>query len=467
MLYYIVVAKITYYILAKQIPFIKPTVNPISGFFLGNLKELNKQKNPEIFSKWQKQVNAPIYGISMAFSPRVVVFDRDLYKYIGMSPDAINFEKTPETVFILKFLENGILLQERQQHAAIRKELLPVFNLENIKKMYPQFIDGANKLVDKMRTVDHENYKMAIDLQSCTLDIISKTAFDYDMNSLGASSEITKSFESLLVVVKFGKFLLLQAAFPIVATITRYFRFSVNEKLASARQLIDTMIKKRLESSGTKSDLLSKCLEVLKISKSEPEKLIELRQQLLTFLFAGHETTSNGLAWAIYILCQHQSIQEKLRIEIGKESPSWEFVQNNKYLDKVINETLRLYSPVNAIVRHNTKAFTFKGIYFPKYTRFFLPIQGRHLHSEIYSNPLEFNPERWENPPKDTFDHIPFWLGNRGCLGKTFAVTEFKAILCILLQNFKFTMDKSILVERNLTVTQKPSKLVVNFTEIQ
>ena len=468
--YTVLCAKIRYYSLSKQIPFIPSGLsNPVAQFMGGNGGDF--LEDPLLFAKWHNKLNANIFGFNMGFKPRVIVFDKELTQLIGTSKHTADFEKTEDLRHMLRFLDKGIILQEGKEHGIVRKELQPVFNMANIEKMYPEFLSGSKKFVEKLKTVYPRNYPIVDDLQRCTLDIISKVAFDYDMNSLTCDSEVSKAFEAILVSVEFNLSMILEITFPKFAQMFSIFKFAERRNVKTVQNCIDDLIKKRITDGKDYNDLLSKCLTATKNSNAS-NKYESLARQLVTFLGAGHETTSSGLSWAIFALAKDQEIQDKLRQEIkdtlgDKEELSWDDIQSMKYLGNITSEVMRLYSPVTMILRQNMKTFTFKGVYYSKGTSFMIPIQDKHIDEEIFEDPLKFNPDRWDTVVTDSFTSLPFWTGSRGCIGKNLAVAEFKTILSVLFRHMNITISDKEEPERVVRITQKPKELAVNLKIIE
>ena len=202
---------------------------------------------------------------------------------------------------------------------------------------------------------------------------------------------------------------------------------------------------------------------ILATAKNEKWDLIDLRKHIITFMTAGHETTATALGWALYVLAIHQNYQTELRETLTFDKPSWDEIQNNKFLEMVCNEVLRLYAPASAIVRKCTKSFTFKDMSFPSGTYFNIPLQDLQLN-EAFKEPWVFNPKR----EKVNDLYMPFWTGNRGCIGKQLAIVEFKTILAILIKEFKFTIDEDERdVKRVSRITQRPDKMNLNIQKIK
>ena len=186
------------------------------------------------------------------------------------------------------------------------------------------------------------------------------------------------------------------------------------------------------------------------------------------------ETNSSAVSWALFALASDLKIQDILRKELKKkitgDAPSLEDISSIVYLDYVVNETLRLYTPAALLMREATQAFTFKQYSFPKGTVFALPIQGKQMDPELFEDPETFKPERWAtmNVSDDPYKYMPFWTGIRGCIGKSMAIMEFKTILAMLVTNFEFKLNKDAPpVERLLKVTQRPSHLILDIKVVE
>ncbi|CAI2178240.1 9166_t:CDS:2 [Funneliformis geosporum] len=161
----------------------------------------------------------------------------------------------------------------------------------------------------------------------------------------------------------------------------------------------------------------------------------------MTFLFAGHETTSNATSWALYLLAQHPNVQDLLRDELvkafpdkSKFNPTFEEINSLEYLNCVIKETLRLYAPVTAMRRTNINDKMLGDIFIPKNTVIDIPIATLQRLPSIWGPTVEdFDPTRWLNPSLTenvtNYNYMPFGAGIRSCIGNKLALSEFKILL--------------------------------------
>ncbi|KAM3588896.1 hypothetical protein VKS41_001325 [Umbelopsis sp. WA50703] len=176
-----------------------------------------------------------------------------------------------------------------------------------------------------------------------------------------------------------------------------------------------------------------------------------IRDQVITFLIAGHETTSNTLAWTLYELSRHPEIEQKILQEIVNLGithdtlPTSEQSSSMKYTYQVLKETLRMYSPLRALAKYCKKDIVVPGGYQIKAgDRVAVQLNALHYNEKVYPNPTQYNPDRWtpeEEQKRSRFAWLPFSTGPRSCIGMALALQESKTILGMLLHRFRFVYD--------------------------
>lgn len=172
----------------------------------------------------------------------------------------------------------------------------------------------------------------------------------------------------------------------------------------------------------------------------------DIREEVDTFMFEGHDTTGTAIAWCLYLIGLHLEVQKKLREELeeilGGESErnlTIEHLKKLKYMDCVIKECQRLYPSVPIIGRTATQEFNLGGNLIPKGTNFALFLYGLHRDPDVFQKPEEFDPDRFlpENvSTRHPFSFIPFAAGSRNCIGQKFASMEIKIVLSHVLRSF-------------------------------
>ncbi|KAG0752211.1 hypothetical protein G6F57_016409 [Rhizopus arrhizus] len=194
-----------------------------------------------------------------------------------------------------------------------------------------------------------------------------------------------------------------------------------------------------------------------------------IRDQVVTFLIAGHDTTANTLAWTLYELSRHPDIQAKVLQEIADnhirhdELPNTEQINNLKYMHQVLKEVLRKYPPVRVLPKYCKNDCILPGGYKIKgNTPCSIQVYAMHHNKDVYPDPERFDPDRWtpeEEQKRSRFAWLPFSTGPRGCIGMAFALQEAKTVLAMFLNRFDFKYDGPDVQCDFKTATTKPVDL--------
>ena len=206
---------------------------------------------------------------------------------------------------------------------------------------------------------------------------------------------------------------------------------------------------------------------------------------LTSTFFVSHETTAVSLSWCLWLLAQHQDIQDALRAEVTplfenvnmddpvfRENPfelgfdkanipSYEDINNLRLLNNVCRETSRVIPAVPLTTRYTSKDMIFKNYFIPKGTVLFLPIIASHHNKDLWGEDAEeFRPSRWDEQDASKagpYDYLPFLAGVRSCIGYRFAMIELKIILSILLVKFQFFEKPGFVPAKKQRITLRPS----------
>ena len=176
-----------------------------------------------------------------------------------------------------------------------------------------------------------------------------------------------------------------------------------------------------------------------------------LRDQLLTLFFAGHETSATSLSWIHYLLSEHPDVLKRMQTEIStvighKLVPSADELDQLTYTEQIINESLRMYSPIHSISRVALEADTIGDFAIPAGSMIYVSLHAMHRSPSLWPEPERFDPERFSSESmakQERFAFIPFAAGHRNCIGATAAVVELKLILTQIAQRFVLSHDPS------------------------
>ena len=220
-----------------------------------------------------------------------------------------------------------------------------------------------------------------------------------------------------------------------------------NKRSNEALKTLDAIISNIRLKANTNPDSIGLVLQVLENAKSEG--IISDKQvcdEIKNFFFAGFDTTASALTWSLYCYAKNDQEAELINQEVdsvlqGKD-PSMQDLGSMTYTKMFLQESMRMYPPVYALLRVSEKDDNMDGYFVPKKTWVAINIFALHRHPDFWDNPEQFNPERFQ--PKifkgKAFAYIPFGQGKRSCIGKPLAMAELQIILPMILSQFKLEL---------------------------
>jgi cytochrome P450 len=307
----------------------------------------------------------------------------------------------------------SVLTLDETEHMRQRKLLLPPFHGESIRR-YGELITAATQ--DEMETWPvGEPFALRPRTQRITLEVILRAVFGVrDPRRFPVARDLVDEF------VRLSHWIVL---FPFLRR--RLGRFSPMARFARAREALDRFIYEEIElrraqRAGEMDDVLSLLLRATHEDGS-PMTDRELRDELVTVIGAGHETTATALAWAVERLVRNPRVLERLKDSLA--------AGEDDYLEAVAKETLRARPVITDVARKLTAPAEIGGFELPAGT-FVLPaILVIHYREDLYPEPFEFKPERFLEGQGDGYAWIPFGGGVRRCIGAAFAQYEMHRVL--------------------------------------
>jgi len=229
-------------------------------------------------------------------------------------------------------------------------------------------------------------------------------------------------------------------------------------------RIVQDIIEKRRNETHARNDLLDTLLSARDDYSGGKEITDQqIRDEVMTLMLAGHETTANLLTWACYLISQHPRVEDKLMQELdavfGNRTPGVDNLQELNYTKLVLQETMRLYPPVWIISRKAVNKDEIGNYTIPPGSTVTICLYTLHRHPDIWENPGEFNPVRFSNEQvknRHKYAYIPFGGGPRSCIGKYFAMMEARLILAMIHRRFKLTLAADHPVEPEPLVTLRP-----------
>ncbi|KAK2169193.1 hypothetical protein LSH36_12g34012 [Paralvinella palmiformis] len=367
------------------------------------------------------------------FTPTVQVYDPEAAKVILKTAEP----KPPQFggYRLLKpWLGNGLLVSGGSKWARNRRLLTPAFHFDILKSYMIINNKCTQVFLDKLArwSTSNKHFDMLTHISLLTLDVILRCAFSYDNDCQvrGETHPYVKSVNVLQEIVVDR--ILRPWLYPdVIFNLTskgRQFRHycdyvhSVSEKLIKTRKMILDSNSEYNKGKSQHCDFL----DILLMARDEDEhglSELEIRDEVDTFLFEGHDTTASGISWTLYDLACHPDIQRRCQQEVdalleGRDSDEilWEDLAHLKYITLCIKESLRLHTPVPFIERQTTSDMEIKGHFLPAGTIVDIQLYLLHHNPNVWDNPADYQPERFlpENiEQKDNYAFVPFSAGPR------------------------------------------------------
>ena len=318
---------------------------------------------------------------------------------------------------------NSVLLLDEPEHMRQRKLMLPSFHGERMQRYGELMHEITDRDVDGWPV--GTPFPLRIRTQAITLEVIMRAVFGVD-----DAERLARLRDALSPLLDMGtnQLAMVSIAFPIMRrTLGKRVWDRFMGLRAEADELIYDEIHRRREDPSTpdRDDVLSVLLQA-RDEDGSPMTDAELRDELITLLVAGHETTATSISWAFDLLLHHPDKLARLREEIASGG--------DEYLEAVIKETLRIRPVVPGVVRKLTEPLELRGYEIPAGTRVAPNIYLTHMNPAVYPEPKRFLPERFLDNGADTYSWIPFGGGIRRCLGASFAMYEMKVVIPAILQ---------------------------------
>jgi cytochrome P450 len=337
--------------------------------------------------------------------------------------------------------ESSVLLLDDEEHMRHRKLLLPQFHGERMRYYGDTMAEITRATIAQWSEGD--TFSLHDHTQEITLQIILRTVFGAD-----EGPELTRLNEHIKRLLSVSEHPISLPTMIFMSTHPQLETRFPFKWLLKARNETDTLIYRQIAARrsegarGDRKDVLAMLMQA-RDEQGEPMTDSELRDELITALAAGHETTATGLAWAVERIVSTPVVYARLRDEIaaaGGMAASPERIAALPYLDATIKEVLRL-RPVVPIIGRLLKQPTQLGGYdLPAGTAVGASIYLAHRNPEVYPEPEAFKPERFLGAPPDPVSWLPFGGGIRRCIGAQFATYEMKIVLYTMLAACEITL---------------------------
>ena len=352
---------------------------------------------------------------------------------------------------VTQLLRHGVLVEDGESHDAIRRNLDPSLH----RQMLPGYVESFVKRTDQVTEgwLTGHRVDMLVEMRRIALLSFVETLFGLDF-----TDDLDVLWPSILRVLRFispGMWVVWPGIprpgyWQAQSELDRYLYRLISEKRASAEP---------------GEDMLSLLIQAGMDDES-------IRDQALTMLIAGHDTSTSLLAWTLHFLGRHPAVAAEVQGEIdrvlGPHDPEIDQLDELRYLSQVIDESLRLYPPIHLSNRIAAEDIEFDGYFIPAGTRVMLSIYLSHRDPHYWPDPDRFDPSRFssaDSVSRPPYTFMPFGGGRRNCIGSAFAKAEARVVLARIFQRFEVVhVDHKVRPHMGATLEPRPGVSMVPYS---
>lgn len=482
------------------------------SYIMGQFGKIRREPFCEPHKRWWKKAGLDTKFIHYTLpvgTHTILVLDADVVREILFSNYGENPRFVKKLMGLIPLVGNGLVTLEGKDWQRHRRIVHPSFQPGLIRESLGHYIPNIMRtFIGFWEKAEGREITVMNQISNLTLEIIGEVAFSHDFHALDSIEQWVHEGEDGVAESTRVNDRVVQAMTSMFEnTGTRilmqlmnisFLDFSTAKSSKMLDEAVDEVVtaaKLKLEKTkmlekgdATKTlgfgqiSLLQRLLDAENsdTKKSSRKSLVmeELRDEVKTFLLAGHETTATWCHWAIFALCKNPEIQELVFADIETHSSkdeesdiTIEMIEKMTYFDAFMKEVLRMYPPAGMIVRYNVYEEHYKGLTIPAGTRLTIPIHLLHRHPLYWKDPDVFQPERWlgkEHPASNKHAYMPFSNGPRNCIGYYFAEMEAKLLMAPLIRHFVIRLspsqkDVDFKFTTSITMKSNPSlKIVTN-----
>lgn len=372
----------------------------------------------------------------------------------------------PTTGLLVPLVGYGLLTNDGESWLRQRRLAQPAFHRRQIAEFSKIMTSATQATLDGWATASRSGERLDFneEMARLTLEIVGKSLFSVDLTreaeTVGtAFTAVNRQFREYSSH-PFGIWLMNMTWLP------RTRRFMRNVALLD--KVVNGIVEERrrlraARTGGEAGDLLYLLMDARDEESGEGMSDRQLRDEVMTLMLAGHETTSNALTWAVYLLSQHPEVRSRLEEEVDRvlagRTPTFEDVAHLSYTTMVLEEAMRLYPPAYAVTRVTVEEDVVGGLHVEKGAIITISPYLTHRHPAFWEDPERFDPQRFsaeQKAARPRYAYIPFGGGPRMCIGNNFAMTEATLILAMIVQRYQVDHVGGDTVELEPLITLRP-----------
>lgn len=414
----------------------------------GNIFALSRSGNPPLFFTGTGQRHTVV--VFGAEHNRQLLANPDIFHsgpIIGpLYPQPANHPRRA----VVNRLGTGLFGINGPEHRRQRRLVMPAFHKQRLAEYYDGMVATTTALLDTWQFGQRRD--IWNDMMELTLQIAVQSLFGLKLSSEAQQfGHLARQWMELVVEPTVVGLPLDIPGAPFHRFITLSNQFEI---------VIRDLINRRRAAGNDAGDVISLMLHARDDDGQPGFTNDEIVGQTTIFFLAGHETSSNALAWAFFLLSQHPEALAALRTELDSAlnglPPTYEQLKQLPFLDAVLKESMRLMPPVPMSARIVAEPVELGGYHLPPGTEVAFSHFHTHHDPTIYPNPNRFDPWRWQHINPSAHEYLPFSAGIRACIGMPFALMELPLILAMTLQRYHLELAANARISPRVGITMSP-----------
>lgn len=376
-----------------------------------------------------------------------------------LAQDYPNFTKRIMDYRVLaQVMGNGLVTNDGPHWVRQRSLMQPMFSNRRINRFDERINALTSALLDEWAArADGEVLRIEREMSRLTFQIVGATLFGSDLD------RHTEEVAEILDVVN-----LYPQEFHALMTLRSWIPTPYNRKWRRAVQRLDSIVLGLMEARRRRGvgddDILDHLLHAVDEETEQGMDERQMRDEVVTLMLAGHETSANALAWTFHLLSTHPEVDERLAedlaAELGGAPAGADDLPRLPYLKQVVQESMRLFPPVWTFARRAEEEREFDGYTLPANAYVAMVPYALHRHPEFWPDPERFDPDRFRTgasgESRHPYAYLPFAAGPRACIGASMAMLEIQLVLAQIVSRFKVRVVEGHPVETMAKVTLKP-----------
>lgn len=433
---------------------------PQTNRFLGHLPAINQ--DPLAFFSRTAVEYGDIVPINLVKETVLMVNKPDYIKHI-FQDNQKNYRKSNFYEKLRPMLGEGIFLSDGENWLKQRRVLQPGFSGAGLRKMTEKMIAATEEMLGRWDVAlqDTDELDIAEEMMRLTLDVVLRTLITVDLKDI--SNAVYVSLQKVLEEAERRVWAVTPIGEYLPTRRQREFRKSLATINRVIYEIIDERRKKTVTADGDYEDLLAMLLDAYDGQNATEISRVKLRDECISILTAGHETTANSLSWMWSLLSKNPEVLVRAQQEVNRvlqgRKPRFEDLKQLEYLTAIFEETMRLYPPVWTLSRTALEDDWIGNQFVAKGQSVMACTYAVQRNSRYWVNPEGFDPERFLGDSKndiEPYTYFPFGGGGRICIGKRFALMEGVIIMSMILQRYSLELLSGTTVEPHPMITLRP-----------